>query len=87
MPEPKRTIPMMVPNIGGQTVPFDVSEAVPRHCEACGCQHFMIAVRLGQISAMASKNITGRDQLIKFEVYLCIKCGHEYGQAVPGIRH
>jgi len=83
MPEPKRTIPMMVPNIGGQKLPFDISQATPKNCDACGCQHFMVAVRLGLISGMASGNITGRDQLVKFEVYLCIKCGHEYGQPVP----
>ena len=83
MSESKKLIPMMVPNIGGQQLPFDVSEAIPKACEVCGCQHWETLQRLGLISSMAPKNITGRDQLIKFEVYLCHSCGHEYGQAVP----
>ena len=79
----KKVIPMMVPNLGGpMQQPFDISEAIQKHCEKCGGLTFDQAVKLGLISKMAGRNRTGQDVLVKFEVYLCRSCGHEYGQPV-----
>ena len=78
-----KVIPMMVPRVGGQPQPFDISEAKQKHCEACGNPYFDACQRLGLISGMSPRNITGKDVLVKFECYLCRSCGHEYGQPVP----
>ena len=74
-----KEIPMVVPQIGGQQ-PFDISEATPTKCQACGCEHFTPAVRLGVISKLASRNRTNQDLLIRFDVYMCRACGLEYGK-------
>jgi len=77
-------IPMSIPMVGGgmQQQPFDISEAMQKACEKCGGATFNQAVKLGLISKMAPKNRTGQDVLVKFEVYICRSCGHEYGQPV-----
>lgn len=83
MSNKRKMKPMSVPKIGGQQQqPFDISEAVPKSCEQCGGAVFDQAVKLGLISKLSAKNRTGQDVLVKFEVYLCRDCGHEYGQAV-----
>ncbi|MCK4828801.1 hypothetical protein KA005_74440 [bacterium] len=81
MSNKKRRIPIPITHIGkSQQQPFDISEAISKSCEQCGGAVFDQAVKLGLISKLSSKNRTGQDVLVKFEVYLCRNCGHEYGQ-------
>lgn len=75
------TIPMMIPKVGGQVQPFDISEAVPKRC-ICGCEYYDKVMRLGLISAIAPKNLTGQEIRVEFPTYLCRKCGHEFGKPV-----
>ena len=41
---------------------------------------FDVTYRLRTFPALSPKNPTGKDQLIKVEVYLCRTCGHEFGK-------
>lgn len=82
MSNKRKMKPVSVPKIGQQQ-PFDISDAVPRQCAQCGKAIFDQVLRLGLISALSPKNRTGQDVLVKFEVFLCRECGHEYGQEVP----
>ena len=74
------TIPMMVPTVG-QVQPFDISEAVPKPC-FCGGEYFNKVCRMGLISPVAPKNLTGQEIRVEFWAYLCRQCGHEFGKPV-----
>ena len=79
----RQRVPIPIPMVGGgQQQPFDISEAIQKQCDVCGERTFDQAVKLGLISKMAPKNRTGQDVLVKFEVYICRNCDHEYGQPV-----
>lgn len=75
-------IPMAVPAIGGtqQQGPFDISQAQPKGCLGCGGGLFDLVYRIGIISAMAPGNKTGQNVTVKYEVFLCHKCGLELGK-------
>jgi hypothetical protein len=57
--------------------PFDVSQAVQTKCE-CGHELFDKVWRLGTISSMATRNITGKNIIVEYPVYVCRECGKEY---------
>lgn len=82
MSNEKRAIPMMVPNIGGGMVPYDLTETVYKKCPACDHEYFDAVYRIGNIPKIAPKNRTGQDIFVKGETFLCRKCGHEYGKPV-----
>ena len=52
-------------------------DTIERNC-TCGEGLFRIAHRLRVFPAVSPKNPTGKDQLIKVEVYLREKCGEEF---------
>ena len=67
-----------------QTPQFDIREALPRKCPSCGHEYFNLVYRLGMIPAMALRNQTRQDLLIKTEAYMCRECGNEYGKDFEG---
>jgi len=71
----------MQQNIGGYQPQqqFDITEAVQKKCD-CGSEHFNQAYKLGVISGMAPRNRTGKDVIVRFEVFLCRECGKEFGK-------
>ena len=74
-------VPLRVPEIGRQQPQaFDVKDAVMKECENCSGSLFTQALKLGVISSMSPKNNVGNDVLVKFETFVCMKCGTEYGQ-------
>jgi len=77
-----KLVPMMVPPMR-QAEPFDISEAVRRQCIKCGGEYFDKAFRLGLISPVATRNLTGQEVRVQYETYLCRACGHEFGTALP----
>ena len=78
----RNVIPMSVPAIGGsqQQQPFDINEAIQRQCTQCNSETFDLVYRLAVISAVAPKNRTGKDILVKLETFLCRGCGWEHGK-------
>jgi len=72
----------VIPMIGQQQQPFDVSQAIQQNCKACGGEYFDIANRIKLISAIAPGNRTGQQVIVKFEAYLCRACGGELGKEV-----
>jgi len=78
----RNVIPMNVPAIGGsqQQQPFDINEAIPKRCIDCNGETFDLMYRLAVISAVAPKNRTGKDILVKLETFLCRGCEWEYGK-------
>jgi len=81
--EMNNVVPMMVPNVGGQRQPFDVREALPCQCVKCKGEHFDKVFRLGLISPVASRNLTGQEIRVEYQTYLCRRCGHEFGAPLP----
>ena len=74
-------VPLRVPEIGNhQQQAFDVKDAVRKECNSCSGSLFTQALKLGVISSMSPKNNVGNDVLVKFEVFVCVKCGTEFGQ-------
>ena len=74
-------VPLRVPEIGNhQQQAFDVKDAVMKECENCSGSLFTQALKLGVISSMSPKNNVGNDVFVKFEVFVCVKCGTEFGQ-------
>ena len=59
-----------------------INDTVEQHCPKCFGQYFDIATKLRIFSKLNPKNLSGKDVLIKVEVYLCRDCGHEYGQPI-----
>lgn len=80
----KRTaIPMGLPNAGDQPqVQIDINDTTEQLCLKCHGQHFELVMKLRVFSRLSPKNPSGKDALIKMEVYLCRDCGHEYGKPV-----
>ena len=76
--------PMGIPGIGQQLrqPTADVREAINKRCTQCDNEFFDIVYRIGVIPAIAPKNETGKDVLVKFEAYLCRGCGCEYRKEV-----
>lgn len=68
----RRAIPMQVPNLGGQQqVQIDVeNDTIEKHCQSCGGEHFDAVYRLRTLPSISPKNPSGKDVLIKTEVYL-----------------
>ncbi len=62
--------------------PISINDTVEQNCPKCGGQYFDIVTKLRIFSKLNPKNLSGKDVLIKIEVYLCRDCGHEYGQPV-----
>ena len=77
-----KVMPVMVPPMR-QVDPFDISEAVRRQCIKCGGEYFDKAFRLGLISPVASRNLTGQEVRVQYETYLCRGCDHEFGAPLP----
>jgi hypothetical protein len=75
----------MFPRVGGQQQPFDVGEALPCQCVKCKGEHFDKVFRLGLISSMASRNSTGQDVRVEYQMFLCRSCGHEFGAPLPAV--
>lgn len=71
---------MGVPRIGGNPgqVMIMPGDTLEKGC-TCGGAVFRTAVRLRILPAVSPKNPTGKDQLLKVEVYLCETCGKELG--------
>jgi len=63
-----------------QQVNINEADTLETKCMACGGELFNVAYRLRTFPALSPKNPTGKDQLIKMEVYMCQACGHEFGK-------
>lgn len=61
---------------------ISINDTVEQTCPKCLGLHFDIATKLRIFSKLNPKNLSGKDVLIKVEVYLCRDCKHEYGQPV-----
>ncbi len=72
-------MPMMVPRVGGQQQPLDISKAVLQQCAQCGGSHFDKVFKIGLISPMAARNLTRQEIRVEYQTYLCRACGHEFG--------
>lgn len=62
--------------------PISINDTVEQACPKCLGQYFDIVTKLRIFSKLNPKNLSGKDVLIKVEVYLCRDCKHEYGQPV-----
>ncbi len=76
----------VIPKVGGQQQPFDLTQVVQKQCAKCGGEHFDKAFRLGLISSMAPGNTTRQEIRIEYPTYLCRACGHEFGAALPAVQ-
>ena len=67
-----------IPRIGAQPGQIQIGpqDTTKRTCE-CGGELYDTAHRLRTLPAISPKNPTGRDMLVKVEVYLCRACGAE----------
>jgi len=67
-----------IPRIGGQPgqIQINTQDTMEKACE-CGGEVFKVAYRMRILPAISPKNPTGRDMLLKVEVYLCRACGAE----------
>ena len=72
-------IPMAVPNLGKQQLPFDITQAIGQSCQ-CGSDLFEKVLRLKSVSKLAPGNTSGQDVMIEFAAYVCWKCGTELGK-------
>ncbi|GEM_PF-1257945 len=64
-----------------QQVNLNEADTLETKCKACGRgELFNMAYRLRTFPALSPKNPTGKDQLIKMEIYICQACGHEFGK-------
>jgi len=72
-------IPMVVPNLGKQQLPFDMTQAIGQACQ-CGGDLFDKVMRLKSVSKLAPGNKSGQDVMIEFAVYVCRACGKELGK-------
>jgi len=84
----KKPIPMMrVPKISGQPgqqqINIDPSDVIFKDCIKCGHQLYDMAYRYGIVSALSTKNPTGKDIPLKTEALICRFCGQELGKEVP----
>ena len=61
---------------------ISINDTVEQTCPKCFGQYFDIATKLLIFSKLNPKNSSGKDVLIKVEVYLCRDCQHEYGQPI-----
>ena len=59
---------------------ISINDTVEQNCPKCLGQYFDIVTKLRIFSKLSPKNSSGKDVLIKVEVYLCRNCKHEYGQ-------
>lgn len=57
----------------------DISETEPVQC-GCGNNLFLLAYRRRNLTSVSPKNPTGKEIPLKFEVYICCKCGLELGK-------
>ena len=62
--------------------PININDTVEQNCPKCSSQYFDIVTKLRIFSKLSPKNSSGKDVLIKVEVYLCRDCKHEYGQPI-----
>lgn len=73
-----KNIPIPVAAIGqNQRLPYDPSQEVKRTCINCSSEFFKQAYRVGYVSKMASGNLTGKNILTGYPVYVCMECGTE----------
>lgn len=85
MGEARRRLMMngnVMPIRAGQQQQFDVREAVKKSCEKCGFDYFEKVYKIGMIPVVAPSNKTGREVRINYEIFICLKCGHEFGAPV-----
>ena len=61
---------------------ISINDTVEQTCPKCLGQYFDIVTKLRIFSKLNPKNSSGKDVLIKVEVYLCRDCKQEYGQPV-----
>ena len=61
---------------------ISINDTVEQNCPKCFSQYFDIVTKLRIFSKLNPKNLSGKDVLIKVEVYLCRDCGHEYGRPI-----
>ena len=61
---------------------ISINDTVEQNCPKCLGQYFDIVTKLRIFSKLNPKNSSGKDVLIKVEVYLCRDCKHEYGQPI-----
>ena len=61
---------------------ISIKDTVEQMCPKCLGQYFDIVTKLQIFPKLNPKNSSGKDVLIKVEVYLCRDCKHEYGQSV-----
>ena len=82
MGEAKRNMEkgMMRMQYGNQQIQLDLSQAVHKKCEACGCEFFDKVCRMSVISKLAAGNPTGKDVPVEFSAHLCRQCGLEFGK-------
>ena len=73
-------IPVMRPQ--QKQNPIGINDTVEQNCPKCFSKYFDIVTKLPIFSKLNPKNSSGKDVLIKVEVYLCRNCGHEYGQPI-----
>ncbi len=59
-----------------------INDTIEQICPKCLGQYFDIVTKLRIFSKLNPKNLSGKDVLIKVEVYLCRDCNHEYGQSI-----
>ena len=67
-----------VPRIGGRPGQVSIApqDTTEKAC-SCGGEIFRMGYRIRILPSVSPKNPTGKDMLIKVEVYLCEKCGAE----------
>ena len=74
-------IPMRGPMMAGpQQIQIDAFDTIESKCKACGGVLFDLAYRHRILPSISPKNPSGRDQPIKFEVFICRQCGVELGK-------
>ena len=72
----------VMPIRAGQQPQFDAREAVKKSCEKCGFDYFEKVYKIGMIPVVAPSNKTGKEVRINYEIFICLKCGHEFGAPV-----
>lgn len=72
--------PQMRAQPGQLQVNLDPSDVTPKVCEQCGHELFDVAYRYGVVSALSTKNPTGKDIPLKTEALICRACGWELGK-------
>ena len=72
----------VMPIRAGQQPQFDVREVVKKSCEKCGCDYFEKVYKIGMIPVVAPNNKTGKEVRINYGIFICLKCGHEFGAPV-----